>query len=255
MTNKKLAFFGDTKKVMLYDLENECWTIDVLKGIHDFHYYAAAITLPNGDAQIIGGGSSTAVYQYTINGELLPRKPMHQMRKEHSAVINDSIVYVMGGYDGVQNIFLSSCEMYFVEHNEWKPFAPMNIAKCAFSACVVNKRFIYTFGGYDGQKRLNAIERYDISAETWELLSLKLRFPLSNCACFSPYTNKVVVFGGGFSSGFSPHVEMIDVETGEWKSLPEMKEGRDLRNKVVYVDGQAYAIGGLNKKSERFVLA
>lgn len=101
MTNKKLAFFGDTNKVMLYDLENECWTIDVLKGIHDFHYYAAAITLPNGDAQIIGGGSSTAVYQYTINGELLPRKPMHQMRKEHSAVINDSIVYVMGGYDGV----------------------------------------------------------------------------------------------------------------------------------------------------------
>lgn len=145
--------------------------------------------------------------------------------------------------------------MYFVEHNEWKPFVPMNIAKCAFSACVVNKRFIYTFGGYDGQKRLNAIERYDIPGETWELLGLKLRFPLSNCACFSPYTNKVVVFGGGFSSGFSPHVEMIDVETGEWKSLPEMKEGRDLRNKVVYVDGQAYAIGGLNKKSERFVLA
>lgn len=67
--------------------------------------------------------------------------------------------------------------------------------------------------------------------------------------------NKVVIFGGGFSSGFSQYVEIIDVETGEWKSLPKMKEGRDLRNKVVYVDGAAYAIGGLNKKCEKLVMS
>lgn len=48
---------------------------------------------------------------------------------------------------------------------------------------------------------------------------------------------------------------MIDVETGEWKGLPKMKEGRDLRNKVVYVDGAAYAIGGLNKKCEKLLVA
>ena len=28
----------------------------------DFMYYAAAVTLPNGDALITGGGSSTTVY-------------------------------------------------------------------------------------------------------------------------------------------------------------------------------------------------
>lgn len=37
---------------------------------------------------------------------------MNQMRKEHAAVINENLVYVMGGYDGVQNIFLNSCEVY-----------------------------------------------------------------------------------------------------------------------------------------------
>lgn len=82
--------------------------------------------------------------------ELLVKKSMSQMRKEHAAVINDSIVYVMGGYDGVQNTFLNSCEVYNIAKNEWTYFAPMNISKCAFSACVVNKKFIYTFGGYDG---------------------------------------------------------------------------------------------------------
>lgn len=60
------------------------------------------------------------------------------------------------------------------------------------------------------------------------------------------------MFGGGFSSGFSPFVEQIDVVTHEWESLPTMSEGRDLRNKVCYVDGGAYVMGGLNSKAERF---
>jgi len=83
-------------------------------------------------------------------------------------------------------------------------------------------------------------------------MKIKLKFPLSNCACFCPEDNKVVIFGGGFSSGFSPYVEQIDVETGEWKTLPIMAEGRDLRNKVVFVDDHAYAVGGLNSKAEKF---
>lgn len=39
------------------------------------------------------------------------------MRKEHSAVINESSVYVMGGYDGQQSSFLNLCEQYDVEKN------------------------------------------------------------------------------------------------------------------------------------------
>jgi kelch-like protein 19 len=142
--------------------------------------------------------------------------------------------------------------MYNIQTNEWKYFAPMNISKCAFSATIVNKKFVYTFGGYDGQNRLDAIERYNIPESSWELLRVKLKFPLSNCACFCPEKNKVVLFGGGFSSGFSPYVEQIDVETCEWKTLPIMAEGRDLRNKVVFSDDHAFAVGGLNSKAEKF---
>ena len=32
-----------------------------------------------------------------------------------------------------------------------------------------------------------------------------------------------------------------------------MTEGRDLRNKVVFVEDGAYAVGGLNFKAEKFV--
>lgn len=103
-------------------------------------YYAAAVTLPNGDSLITGGGSSTTVYQFQHEKcEIVTRASMHQMRKEHAAVINGNLVYVMGGYDGVQNIFLSCCEMYDIGNDIWRNFAPMNISKCAFSATVVNK--------------------------------------------------------------------------------------------------------------------
>jgi len=174
------------------------------------------------------------------------------MRKEHAAVICENHVYVMGGYDGVQNVFLNSCEVYNVKKDEWRFFKPMNISKCAFSATVVNNKFIYTFGGYDGQNRLDAIERYCIQDGDWLTLKLKLKFPLSNCACFCPEPDKVVVFGGGFSSGFSPYVEQVDIKSGQWKTLPVMNEGRDLRNKVCFVDEHAYAVGGLNSKAEKF---
>ena len=41
------------------------------------------------------------------------------------------------------------------------------------------------------------------------------------------------------------------MQTLQWESLPTMSEGRDLRNKVCFVDGYAYAMGGLNSKAER----
>ena len=34
--------------------------------------------------------------------------------------------------------------------------------------------------------------------------------------------------------------------------MPIMAEGRDLRNKVVFIDDNAYAVGGLNSKAEKF---
>lgn len=84
MSDKKIAFFGDTNKVMLLDLKKNEWQIKTIQnrlGLNaqlDFMYYAAAVSLPNGDALITGGGSSTTVYQY-INqkSEVLLRSSMN----------------------------------------------------------------------------------------------------------------------------------------------------------------------------------
>lgn len=101
-TNKKICFFGDTNKIMTLDIQTQQWNIRSLQRDNkEFLYYSAAVTLPNGDALITGGGSSTVVYQFqTEKCDIVQKKSMNQMRKEHAAVICDNVVYVMGGYDG-----------------------------------------------------------------------------------------------------------------------------------------------------------
>ena len=78
-TNKKICFFGDTNKVMSLDLATDKWSLKTLaRSNNEFLYYAAAVTLPNGDALITGGGSSTTVYQYlTQKEELIQKRSMN----------------------------------------------------------------------------------------------------------------------------------------------------------------------------------
>ena len=138
---------------------------------------------------------------------LVAMQPMKHARADHVVLQVGEKIYNFGGMAFVQGEgktnkveSLNSCEVYNIKRDEWRFFQPMNISKCAFSATVVNNKFIYTFGGYDGQNRLDAIERYCFANGDWLTLKMKLKFPLSNCACFCPEPDKVVVFGGGFSS-------------------------------------------------------
>jgi hypothetical protein len=49
--------------VVILDVHTQQWTIKTInKQNYEFLYYAAAVTMPNGDALITGGGSSTTVY-------------------------------------------------------------------------------------------------------------------------------------------------------------------------------------------------
>jgi hypothetical protein len=249
-----IAFFGDKNKVMLFDLTKKTWEARRCVMPYEFNYYAAAVTLPDGSALITGGGSSNAVYKFN-NFKLELCTPMKQARKEHAAVCLGEFVYVMGGYDGLTNRFLRSCERFSLAEGTWRDMQNLNMARCAFSATVVNDLYIYIFGGYDGAQRLASIERYVPLEDAWQALRVTLRFPLSNCACFATRSSQLVVLGGGFSSGFSMAVELLDLDREVWQSLPMMTEGRDLRNKVVVYDNRVYCVGGYNFKAEAFDLS
>ena len=59
---------------------------------------------------------------------------MNHSRKEHATVLLQNHVYVLGGYDGKTNSFLSSCERYNIANDNWELIKPMIIPKCAFAS-------------------------------------------------------------------------------------------------------------------------
>lgn len=180
----------------------------------------------------------------------------------------------MGGYNQQEEEMLRSCCIYNPALDAWRDAAPMNIAKCAFAAsCDRAGKHVFTFGGFDSEKRLSLIERYSVEANTWEVLTVSLRKPLSNSAAIchpaagsgsssSSSSDCIYILGGGHDEGFSKEVFTFTQQLsgggggGEFslKVISEMESGKDLRNKVV-IDGHfLYTIGGNNYKSERLNL-
>ena len=104
---------------------------------------------------------------------------------------------MLGGRCWVNKIIaLDICEAYDIAEDEWSYVKPMNIKKYYFAATVINNQYIYTFGGHDSIKAFDQIERYDIALDVWKVLDIKLNSPNSECACFCPENDKVVVLGG-----------------------------------------------------------
>lgn len=203
-----------------------------------------------------GGGISNTVYVFSVSKfEICVKKPMKQVRKEHALVYLNNCVYALGGYDGINNAFLSTCEKYDLEKDEWNEIKPMVFAKCAFGACAINNRYIFTVGGYNGTFRLDTIERFDSETQEWSIFNTRLHEALSNIACFSAQDNSFTLLGGGHDNGFSLEVWTLDIEKEKWKEEEQMSEGRDLRNKISVIGGYVYAIGGNECKGERFSLS
>lgn len=246
--------------MLTYSIDKDEWYLHVMPNTNimnkfEFSYYSSAATLPNGKIIITGGGISNAVYEISIsNFRIQLKKPMKQTRKEHGSVYVNKAVYVLGGYDTFSSNFLSTCEKFNPDKNEWTFIKNMNIAKCAFAVTAVNNKYIFTFGGYDGKDRLNIIEKYDLVSDIWSIYDLKLPQLLSNGACFSPKSDQIIILGGGYNNGFSLEVLSLDLEKKTWTKLPAMSEGKDLRNKLVCHNNCLFAIGGNNYKAEKLSL-
>lgn len=179
---------------------------------------------------------------------------MHEPRKEHALVRLGQTIYVMGGYNGKTKTFLKTCEKFELKKNVWIPIANLLTQRCAFAATSLNGDKIAVLGGYDGKKRVDSIEIYDPKTDAWKLLEIKLPLALSNLAAFNPYRDRIVILGGGLSSGFYTSVQMLNLNTGEWSELASLNYGKDLRNKVIFTNNAAYAFGGINYSAEKLLI-
>ena len=78
---------------------------------------------------------------------------------------------------------------------------------------VYENSYIYVMGGYEGTGRIDSIEQYDISNDTWTVLSIK--FPLSveaeSASLISQ--NEVVILGGHDNSAGTKDAMIVNLET------------------------------------------
>ena len=102
---------------------------------------------------------------------------------------------------------------------------------------------IYALGGNNGMGRLSSCERYDPSANQWELVA-SMNWPHSDASA-ATLNGKIYIAGGYDGQTVLSYAEVYDVQANQWTYLPFMNEARSGVSLVAF-KGCLYAIGGFN---------
>ena len=119
-----------------------------------------------------------------------------------SAVIDNNIIYVIGGYDTASGV-MGGFQKYDISNNTWTNLPTTGFTARERVASVLLDGKIYTFGGDKaaGQpdNNTNVVEIYDISANSW---SSGIPMDVSACHMSAVTLNdKIYVIGGSIDTG------------------------------------------------------
>lgn len=117
---------------------------------------------------VSGGCPISNIETYDVRADRWYSQPILEdssPRAYHGMIAFNGLVYVIGGFDGVQ--YYSSVKCFNPITKTWRDVAPMYTQRCYVSVAVA-KEHIYACGGFDGQWRLNTAERYDPKDNQWQ---------------------------------------------------------------------------------------
>lgn len=161
-------------------------------------------------------------------------------RAYHGLVALDSMIYMIGGFDGSQCFNCVRCFNPLMHC--WSERACMHLARCYVSVAVLNGK-IYAMGGYDGDRRTNTAERYDPATNTWMLIA-EMNDQRSD-ACATVVDGKVYIVGGFTGTQVLNTAECYDPKTDEWTYIRPMTAPRSGVRVINYQD-TVYVLGGFN---------
>ena len=123
----------------------------------------------------------------------------------------------------------------------WVAIADMAVARSQAAVCRMNDNEIFVFGGYSRDKStLDSIERYQISENRWETLSLKIPIPLRRFLVARVAKNVALILGGlTKGSRESQKVFKYEYERGEMTDLENLEKGGVIENEVL-VDNEGF---------------
>eukprot|EP00747_Dinoflagellata_sp_TGD_P164405 gnl/TRDRNA2_/TRDRNA2_184309_c0_seq1.p1 gnl/TRDRNA2_/TRDRNA2_184309_c0~~gnl/TRDRNA2_/TRDRNA2_184309_c0_seq1.p1 ORF type:complete len:441 (-),score=52.02 gnl/TRDRNA2_/TRDRNA2_184309_c0_seq1:16-1305(-) len=153
-------------------------------------------------------------------------------------------LYVCGGWNGEQQEFLSSGELFDESTKKWTNLPPMSCRRVR-AACAVAAGKLYVIGGKDAAQRWASAERFDPVSGTWEELP-----PMSenrSDVAATAVDGKVYVCGGFDGKDNLNSVICFDPKISAWLVCPSLRQGRG-GLAVVGMSGQLFVIGGYDGK-------
>ena len=140
---------------------------------------AACIGLSGNQMFVTGVGKTTnETWKWETAFGWLRCADMIEGRRRHCATfVNNTSMYVLGGFDDKGNVALDSIEQYSTVTNKWTKVGQLMHATYS-AACVVYKTSIYVFGG-DGQNNvsLDSVQVFDTSTKLCTELTQRLPQP------------------------------------------------------------------------------
>ena len=175
------------------------WKIDHGNEGKRFPLHFTVVFIPISNSYFLLGGPAGENFRvFQANKKLVFNKSqMPTFRNFFSAVYHSQKVYIFGGYDGENKIQMKTAEFYDIVNSKWAPIADMKVSRSQSGACRINDDEIIICGGYNKELgTLDTIERYVISKDRTELLSLKLPIPLRRFMVIRVAKNQALILGG-----------------------------------------------------------
>ena len=158
----------------------------------------------------------------------------------------DQYIYVISGY---KNTTLPSVERLNINKGIWQEISDVNVARTKFGSVSVKGEKIYAIGGklVDGT-RTDLIEEYDVKNDLWTISEMRLPSSRSGFSIVLLNEKQLIVIGGNDGQVLDS-MDLLNLQTGEWSSLPSMRTKRDELAVTIGPDGKIYAIGGYGGQS------
>jgi len=145
-------------------------------------------------------------------------------RSLHAAAVLNGVMYVFGGYDGVQRV--NTFHAYSFAEKRWSPVLPAsNTSHCPSPrdrhvAFAFGNSF-YVHGGFDGTSRVSDCWGFDFSSMTWREVAVLAGRPPSprHSHAAVVYRQSVYIFGG-YDGSYKSDLHEFDFNLCQWSVVP-----------------------------------
>ena len=188
--------------------------------------------------------TTDAVSAYTaVSDSWTPRAPIPTPRGEHTAVVFENKIYVIGGHDQVGSD-VGIVEIYDPLLDSWSEGAPMPTVRHHYATAVVDS-LIYVIGGRIGYwgdilTLIGAVEAYSPRSNTWHTKAGMLTPRSAHAAAV--LDGRIYTFGGEIPAVYS-ETEVYDPATDSWTQIDPMLTPRHGTGAVVVGD-TIFIVGG-----------